>query len=420
MAQKGSGKRKQAPAYSTDMMALRYMAGLALIALGVVIFLAVELRMPGNIFEGLRRAGFGLCGIMVYVLPVLPLWAGALVIWSTQRRAPVLPWLYALLAFFGLCAFMMITGAMDWLDRQYGGNWGAVINGAYTDSAARLERASGGGAAGAALAWPLWKYLGQVLGTAVIFALTLLCILLAMNLAPSRLRDIFTGQAGRRREQQKEERARAEQQQVAWQQQQAAQQAAWYQQQAQIIEQQQQYAQQQAQPQQPTQAQQPAQPWPDQDTGVRHWQEQMAAGQPAAQNTGHRSRIFDVRPPEKQAGGERPFLSRIFGKKEEYDGLVDEPVPERKEETGRVRRTATGREIGSPQTHWAQEPGNGYSAREETRQEDGGRMQRARQTADRKPGKAAESRPVPEPVRTERTDPEPDHIGADYETRTNG
>ena len=31
MALKGSGKRRQAPAYSADAMAVRYMAGLALI-----------------------------------------------------------------------------------------------------------------------------------------------------------------------------------------------------------------------------------------------------------------------------------------------------------------------------------------------------------------------------------------------------
>ena len=101
MAQKGSGKRRQAPAYSADAMAIRYMAGLVLIALGVLIFMAVELGLSGNIFEGLRRLCFGLCGIMAYVLPVLPVWAGVLVIWSTQRRAPVRPWLFAFLAFFG-------------------------------------------------------------------------------------------------------------------------------------------------------------------------------------------------------------------------------------------------------------------------------------------------------------------------------
>ena len=92
MALKGSGKRRQAPAYSADAMAVRYMAGLALIALGVLIFMAVELGLSGNIFEGLRRLCFGACGIMAYVLPALPVWAGVLVIWSTQRRAPVRPW----------------------------------------------------------------------------------------------------------------------------------------------------------------------------------------------------------------------------------------------------------------------------------------------------------------------------------------
>ena len=352
MAQKGSNKRKQAPAYSADTMAIRYMAGLALIALGAVIFMAVELRLDGNIFEGLRRICFGLSGIMAYALPVLPLWAGGLVIWSTQRRAPVHPWLYALLVFFGLCSFMMITGAMQYLRDTYGNNWGAVINGAYADSAARMERASGGGAVGAALAWPLWKYLGPVLGTVIVFVLTVFCLMLAVNLTPSRIRELATGQAGKRREQQQADRAWAEQQQVAWQQQQAA----WQQQQ--IIEQQQQYARQQAPVQQaPVQ---PAAP-PAQDSGVMTWQEQMTADRLAAQSTGHRSRIFDVGRNEKQAQTERPFLSSIFRRKESYDGLSDgstlnQPEPE-KPKTERAarpaRRTATGEQIGQPQTHWA-------------------------------------------------------------------
>ena len=211
MTQKGNGKRKQAPAYSADAMAVRYMAGLALIALGVLAFMAVELRLQGNIFEGLRRLCFGLCGILSYALPVLPVWAGVLMIWSTQRKAPVRPWIFAVLAFWGICTLMMVTGAMQYLSRNYGSDWGAVINGTYQDSAGRMERASGGGALGAILAWPLWRYLGPVLGTVIVFLLTAACVLLAMNLTPSRLRDIFTGQAGARRDQQRRERELAEQ-----------------------------------------------------------------------------------------------------------------------------------------------------------------------------------------------------------------
>ena len=306
MALKGSGKRRQAPAYSADAMAVRYMAGLALIALGVLIFMAVELGLSGNIFEGLRRLCFGACGIMAYVLPALPVWAGVLVIWSTQRRAPVRPWLFALLAFLGLCAFaMIISGALDYLRRQAiinTNNWGDVINNIYADSSQRMERAAGGGALGAVLAWPFWNFLGQVLGTAVIFVLTAFCLLMAMNLTPARLHDIFTGQAGARKEQQRLERERMEQEQVAWQQQQ---QMAWQQQQ-QIIEQQQQYQYQQGLSQQymqqntPQPAPQPVQPWPaPNDGGVRDWQDQMAAGQ--MDTTGHQSQIFGRKETPKRA-----------------------------------------------------------------------------------------------------------------------
>ena len=353
MAQKGNGKRRQAPAYSADAMAVRYMAGLALIALGVLVFMAVELRLSGNIFEGLRRLCFGVCGIMAYVLPALPVWAGVLVIWSTQRRAPVRPWLFAFLAFLGLCTLMMVTGAMQYLRDAFGSNWGAVINGAYTDSAARMERASGGGAAGAILAWPLWKYLGPVLGTFIVFVLTVFCVLLAMNLTPSRLRDIFTGQAGVRKEQQRMERERAEQQQLAWQQQQAM----WAQQQQQIIEQQQ-YAQQQPVPPQNMQPQtpyqQPMQPWPaPDDGGVRDWQEQAAAGQLDA--TGYQSNIFGRQDTQKPAGPGKGFVSKLFGrnKEEAYDGLVDTSELQQAAKAG--RRTATGAQI-QPQTHWKPEP----------------------------------------------------------------
>ena len=198
MAQKGSGKRRQAPAYSADAMAIRYMAGLLLIAFGALIFMAVELGLSGNVFEGLRRLCFGLCGIMAYVLPVLPLWAGVLVIWSTQRRAPVRPWLFALLAFFGLCTIIMVPNAMDHLKKTFGDNWGAVINGAYYEGITYTSSLFGGGAVGTILAWPLWKYLGMVLGTVIVFVLTVFCILMAVNLTPSRLRDVFTGQAGAR------------------------------------------------------------------------------------------------------------------------------------------------------------------------------------------------------------------------------
>ena len=418
MAQKGSGKRRQAPAYSADAMAVRYMAGLALIAFGVLVFMAVELGLSGNIFEGLRRLCFGLCGILAYVLPVLPLWAGVLVIWSTQRRAPVRQWLFALLAFFGLCAFIMIiSGALEWMKRQQNiNNWGAAINAVYADSAGRMERAGGGGAAGTVLAWPLWNYLGTVLGALIWFVLTVFSLLLAMNLTPSRLRDIFTGQAGARREQQRQERERMEKQQIAWQQQQAVwqqqQQQAYWQQQQQIMEQQQYpqqpvqpaYMQGQGMPQQP--AQQPAQPWTAQnDGGVRDWQEQLGAGQLAANQANHQSSIFGRKRQDNPSAPEKSFVSRIFGlkKKEEYDGLVDSAEAAETEAARRpaeqrqrpARRTAMGSEISQPQTHW--KPDAAAEEIPELQETDRRRGRVTEQTAMEIPEDKQEVRP--EPVR---------------------
>ena len=418
MAQKGSGKRRQAPAYSADAMAVRYMAGLALIAFGVLVFMAVELGLSGNIFEGLRRLCFGLCGIMAYVLPVLPIWAGVLVIWSTQRRAPVRQWLFALIAFFGLCAFIMIiSGALEWMKRQRNiSNWGAVINAVYEDSSQRMERAGGGGAAGAVLAWPLWNYLGTVLGTLIWFVLTAFSLLLAVNLTPSRLRDIFTGQAGVRREQQRQERERMEQQQIAWQQQQAVwqqqQQQAYWQQQQQIAEQQTYPPQQPAQPaympgqgaqQQPLQSR----PVPN-DGGVRDWQEQVGAAQMAAGQTGHQSSIFGRKRQENPSAPEKSFVSRIFGlgKKEEYDGLSDgstiaEEEAARKAAEQRqkpARRTATGSEINQPQTHWKPEAVTEEGPAEQERE-----LKRRSRTTEQTAMEIPEEKPVarPEPVRND-------------------
>ena len=356
MAQQG-GRRKKAPAYSADTMALRYIAGLALAALGVMIFMAVDLNMSGNIFQGLRQVCFGISGSLAYILAVLPLWAGGLVIWSAQRRAPVRPWVFALLSFIGICTFiMLISGnALDSLDRRSGGQFGNVLQNVYSDC---MRTGTGGGVLGTLLGWPLWRFLGTILGVIIIFLGTLFCLLMAVNLTPSRLRDIFTGQYSAHREQQKQERMYAEQQQMAWQQQQYAQQQAW-QQHLMEQQQQQQYAQQQNM-QQPAAPQYPPQNMPQGmqagQQSVAQWQDQMTAAQTAAAAPGHQSSIFGGRntaQPEKPA---RNWKSRIFGKKEEeYDGLVGddtvpaEPVQPPRKTTG--RRTATGAEA-APVTEW--------------------------------------------------------------------
>ena len=388
MAQR-SGGRKQAPTYSADTLALRMIAGLALVALGVLIFMAVDLRMTGNIFEGLRRVCCGLCGSLAMILAAVPLWAGILVIWSTQRKPPVRPWIYFLICFFAVSGFiMLISGnAMEHLHRQYGGTWGGVVSGAFQDCA---RTGTGGGGLGASLAWPLWRFLGNIIGSTLLFLLTVFCALMAVGMTPIRLRELITGQAGRIKEDQQQQRNLSEQEQMAWQQEQALRQAAWQQKQARIIEQQQMAQQQVQQPgagySAPVQGPAPVFGNPERtgrNSSVAAWQDQLTARQTAAvPQAGWLSRIFN-RPPQERPADEAPARRKgIFGtSRDEYDGLSDGSTLRntageqaarqlRAEAERKPRRTVTGEEIGKPETRWTigQDQAPGVS-REPLRQE---------------------------------------------------
>ena len=377
MTQKG-GKRKQAPAYSTDTMALRYFAGLLLAAIGVLIFMAVDLGMgrpvtggQKSFFDLLRELAFGLSGSMAYVLAAVPLWAGVLVIWSTQRKAPVRPWIFAVLSFTGICTFVALIGsgglAMSFLDSRDGSGWGNAIGNAYGICSAKNV---GGGALGTILGWPLWRLFGIGWpGAVVMFLATAFCLLMMVDLTPGRIRELITGQAAGRRDRQQDERAQTEAQQIALQQQQAMQQAAWQEeQQRRIIEQQQMWEQQRRQ-QQNAQYQQNGpyqQPVPADDrhaasaADVQRWQEQMTAQQTAASQAQaqHQSRIFGRKDPANTGKTDKPRGSRIFGRrKQEDDGLVDSNPAAvtkalRDAAAESARRTATGELIGRPQTQW--------------------------------------------------------------------
>ena len=372
MTQKG-GRRRQAPAYSTDTMALRYFAGLLLVAVGVLVFMAVDLGMgnPQNerdFFTGLRKLSFGLSGSLGYILAAIPLWAGVLVIWSTQRRAPVRSWVFGLLSFIAVCTFiMMISGnAMAKLDEQADGNWSGVIGRTYTNCG---RSGNGGGALGVILGYPLWKLIPSgLLWAVLLFLATAFCLLMMVNLTPARIRELITGQAAGRRSRKGGEQAQAEAQQISWQQQQAMQQAAWeQQQQRQIIEQQQMLR------ERPNQAYpQPVQSQVGQmaDTGRRRrsaqdvqiWQEQMTARQTAASEAQarHQSSIFGKKDLPKQEKVERPaWGSRIFGrKKQENDGLVESNSAAmekamREAAEANARRTVNDMPITEPATHWS-------------------------------------------------------------------
>ena len=186
MAQRSNQRQ---PVYSADALALRYIGGLALAALGVMMFLAVDLHLAGNVFDALRQVCFGLTGGLAVVLPALPVWAGVLVIWSSQRKAPVKPFVYACLAFLALCAFIVTVthiGQEEYLgmlSRGSDGSWGGVIAQGYFQSA---QLGQSGGALGVLLAYPFWSLVGTILGAVLLMLGMLACGMMALNLTPGK------------------------------------------------------------------------------------------------------------------------------------------------------------------------------------------------------------------------------------------
>ena len=226
----GSRQRNRAPVYSADTLAWRMIGGLALIALGVVILLGAGLRMQGAVFEGVRRVCGGLTGGLTLILPAFPIWAGVLLILSTQRKAPTRPLLFAFLAYLGACAFVVLVtrvGQQSYLEYLTGNparGWGDVIRLAFETGSGR---SLSGGALGVLLAWPLWQLAGDVLAIAVTLILTVLCALLAVNLTPKKIYGLLSGKVSLRKHD--ADREQATQEQIAWQQEQARRQqmAAW-------------------------------------------------------------------------------------------------------------------------------------------------------------------------------------------------
>ena len=389
MAQR-SGQKRRAPAYSADTLALRMMAGIALAALGIVIFLAVDLQMNGNVFTRVKDFCYGLTGSLAVVLAVLPVWAGVLVIISTQRKAPTRPLLYAAAAYMGLATFLVLVTRygsqpfLGYLTSISGNSWGDVIRNGYQ---AGMSLRQSGGALGVLLGWPLWLLTGEILGAVIVFLLTLLCVMLAMNLSPVRIRNMLAGKEGIRRDRQ-DARSREAQEQIAWQQEQERQrQIAWQQQQAYFLQQQSQQAGRQGTGVQPGVPNSPSEGIPVAgDRGVSEWQEHLTQQRTAAGagEKPRRSRLFGLGGESGEDGQKQEKRkSRIFGRQQNHDGLSD-PVPEEKNPfdrtpwKDRIRQAESGMPGDQAQVQRpVQNPWNGFPVPEqEPAAEDSGKPQR--------------------------------------------
>ena len=229
MAQR-TKKKKTAPNYSADTLALRIVLGLILIGLGVCVFLAVDMGMANGIrfFGGLRTVSFGTFGVLSFILPFLFIWVGVLTVISSQRAAAFKPLWWACLTFFclttvidlgsriGSVEFFRAVSEGSVLKRNYAtSDWREIVAGTY-DFCASYRTA--GGACGALVGWPLYRLTGPILGCLLTGAGTLAAAMMACGLTPAKLRRLSARKRQKAPEDPEQERRRLE-----WQKQQAEQ-----------------------------------------------------------------------------------------------------------------------------------------------------------------------------------------------------
>lgn len=177
---------RKAPKYSSDAMAMRYIVGLVLVAVGGLMFMATAMTMEGTVFEAVRSFTFGLAGSLAVALPILPVWGGILLMMSAQRKAPLRAfvmvttlYLLVLTAVTLICQTRGASGAVSLMDYFLETNQARYNNPAdydlflYRGYELGRDRHLGGGVFGMLLAWPIWRLMGAVPGCMAAIALAL-------------------------------------------------------------------------------------------------------------------------------------------------------------------------------------------------------------------------------------------------------
>lgn len=240
-AQKKGKKKTTALQWSGDQLLVRYLLGMILIALGVLIFLSVAISMSGAVFAGTRQLCYGLAGSLAFLLPAIPIWGGILVIMSTRIRPSLRTWGLAVLMYLlalNLVNLLSTTGSpttslMSYfrqvnLSKSYVSApdaYEAFLAQAYNAGASSRM---GGGLLGMLLSWPLWKALGIVGGVIVTLLAMAGCGILLFHLDVKQLIDKLRHRNQQHKQEQQEQQRQLTQRELNYlrQQESARQQAA--------------------------------------------------------------------------------------------------------------------------------------------------------------------------------------------------
>ncbi|MBP3540254.1 MAG: hypothetical protein J6K72_00330 [Clostridia bacterium] len=223
-----ANQTQKAKQYEPGTLAFLVIFGIFLCALGVMVLLSV-FGMQGGIFAAIRKVSGGLFGCLGFGIGALLIWTGILVAMSSGRKMPkralllsVLLYL-CLLALFNLFSRVGDTAVMDMaVERSKAvplpnpDSFGNVLSQMY-----KLSSVQGlfGGAAGVLLAWPLWKYLGNVPSIILLVVLCIACLLFIVRFDFVKLSENLMAKRNARREEQMQQEALEQQQRRQYEQQ---------------------------------------------------------------------------------------------------------------------------------------------------------------------------------------------------------
>ncbi|MEG2604342.1 MAG: DNA translocase FtsK, partial [Clostridia bacterium] len=184
------GKKKAAKSYDSGTLAFLAGMGVLLIAAGVLSLLAIVGGLQGAFFTQVKAVMQGLGGTLCIGIPVLLIWGGLLVAFSSGRGMPKR-------GFFLMCLlYLAVQGVMNLLSKvgEYGlmeyavaannsstppmVDAGGFLNVLKTIFAFSGNNGAFGGAVGVLLAWPAWTFLGTTIGAAVLILICLICVLI--------------------------------------------------------------------------------------------------------------------------------------------------------------------------------------------------------------------------------------------------
>lgn len=234
MPSNGKKRKTKAPVYSADTMAMRYVAGVLLVAFGVLVFFSVVMGIRGDVFAGTRSLAGGLAGSFAFMLPLPPVWGGILLILSAQRKTSIKP-------LFIVCLIMLAAMALMHLVSTTGNPSVPLMNhfletnrslytapGAFDAFLARgydlgAKIGMGGGLLGMLIAWPMWVLAGLVPAIVILVLAFVLLALLLFKMNPKRLFHFSGSQNDSNNAFYSQDSMEQQAEDLAWQQQQAAQ-----------------------------------------------------------------------------------------------------------------------------------------------------------------------------------------------------